>query len=74
MARIVKQPKHYPTGLADEERSTEEPILPKPAGAGRRRAVDIREILNAIRYMARTGGGWRMLPKEFPPRHRQRRS
>jgi len=25
------------------------------------------EILNAIRYMARSGGGWRMLPKDFPP-------
>lgn len=24
-------------------------------------------VLNAIRYMARPGGGWRMLPKDFPP-------
>jgi len=29
--------------------------------------VDMREVLNAIRYMTRTGGGWRMLPKDFPP-------
>ena len=29
--------------------------------------MDLREILNAIRYMARSGGGWRMLPKDFPP-------
>jgi len=28
--------------------------------------VDMREVLNAIRYMTRTGGGWRMLPKDFP--------
>ena len=34
---------------------------------GRRRSVDLREVLNAIRYMARSGGGWRMLPKDFPP-------
>ena len=27
----------------------------------------LREALNAIRCMARTGGGWRMLPKDFPP-------
>ena len=38
-----------------------------PARAGRRREIDLREVLNAIRYMARTGGGWRMLPKDFPP-------
>ena len=29
--------------------------------------LDLREILNAIRCMARSGGGWRMLPKDFPP-------
>jgi transposase len=29
--------------------------------------VDLREVLNAIRSMTRTGGGWRMLPKDFPP-------
>jgi transposase len=28
--------------------------------------VDLREVLNAIRYLARTGCGWRMLPKDFP--------
>ena len=27
----------------------------------------MREVLNAIRYMARSGGGWRMLPNDFPP-------
>jgi putative transposase len=25
--------------------------------------VNLREILNAIRYLARTGCGWRMLPE-----------
>src|SRR5690606_31945218 len=25
------------------------------------------EVLNAIRYMTRSGGDWRMLPKDFPP-------
>jgi transposase len=29
--------------------------------------VNLREILNAIRYLARTGCGWRMLPHEFGP-------
>ena len=34
---------------------------------GRKREVDLREVLNAIRYLTRSGGGWRMLPKDFPP-------
>lgn len=29
--------------------------------------MDLREILNAIRYMARSAGGWRMLPTDFGP-------
>ena len=54
--------------LTDEERARVEPFLPKPAATGRRRKVDLREVMNAIRYVARTGCGWRMLPKDFPPR------
>jgi transposase len=29
--------------------------------------VDLREVLNAIRYLARAGCGWRMLPHGFEP-------
>ncbi len=41
----------------------------RPAGArtGCPPGVDLREVLNAIRYLARAGCGWRMLPKDFPP-------
>lgn len=67
MAKIEKQTKRYPTDLTDEEWSRIEPLLPQVAKTGRRRSVDLREILNAIRYMTRSGGGWRMLPKDFPP-------
>lgn len=67
MARIEKQTKRYPTDLTDAEWAQIEPLLPKSAATGRRRRVDLREILNAIRYMTRAGGGWRMLPKDFPP-------
>ena len=41
--------------------------MPQPARQGRKPAVDLREILNAIRYLARTAGGWRMLPNHFGP-------
>src|SRR4029453_4684975 len=66
MAEIEKKPKRYPTDLTDEEWSQIEPLLPKPAKTGRRRTVDLRGVVNAIRYLARSGCGWRMLPKDFP--------
>jgi hypothetical protein len=31
------------------------------------REVDFREVINAVRYLARSGGGWRMLPIHFWP-------
>src|ERR1700757_2413642 len=67
MAAIEKRTKRYPRELADAEWERVEPLLPRPARCGRKPGVDLREILNAIRYMARSGGGWRMLPKDFPP-------
>ena len=67
MAEIERHTKRYPTDLTDAEWAHVEPFLPKPARTGRRREVDLREVLNAIRYVARTGCGWRTLPKDFPP-------
>ena len=67
MAEIERKTKRYPTDLTDEEWGTIEPFLPPPARTGRQREVALREVLNAIRYLARTGCGWRMLPKDFPP-------
>src|SRR5246127_728658 len=67
IAAIEKKTKRYPTDLTDAEWERIRPLLPRPAKRGRKPSVDLREILNAIRYMTRTGGGWRMLPKDFPP-------
>ena len=67
MADIEKKTKRYPSDLTDEEWERIAPFLPPPAKKGRKPEVDLREVLNAIRYMARSGGGWRMLPKDFPP-------
>jgi len=67
MADIEKMTKRYPTDLTDEEWERITPFLPKPASRGRKPGVDLREVLNAIRYIARTGCSWRMLPKDFPP-------
>ena len=66
MAEIEKKTKRYPTDLTDEKWARIEPFLPGAAKSGRAARTDLR-VLNAIRYLARLGGGWRMLPKDFPP-------
>jgi len=67
MADIARKTKRYPTDLTDEEWVRIEPLMPKPPKRGRKVSVDLREMLNAIRYMARSGGGLRMLPTNFGP-------
>jgi len=67
MADIARKTKRYPTDLTDEEWARIEPLMPKLLKRGRKVSVDLREMLNAIRYMARSGGGWRMLPTNFGP-------
>ena len=67
MAAIEKKTKRYPSDLTDEEWSAIEPILPGPSRRGRKRSTDLREVVNAIRYMVRSGCEWRMLPIHFPP-------
>ena len=44
-----------------------EPHLPAPQTSGRPRVHPLREILNAIFYIVRSGGAWRLLPHDFPP-------
>ncbi len=41
--------------------------MPPPCRIGRPRKTDLREVLNAVLYMASTGCQWRQLPKDFPP-------
>ena len=60
MAAIERKTKRYPSDLTDEEWARVAPLLPKPAKRGRKPDVDLREVLNAIRYMTRSGGGWRI--------------
>lgn len=65
--RAQEHGRRYPTDLSDQEWAQIEPLLPRPARTGRRRRIALREVLDAIRYLARTGCGWRMLPHDFPP-------
>ena len=57
MAEFEKKTKRYPTDLTDEEWARIAPFLPGAAKSGRPARTDLREVLNAIRYLARSGGG-----------------
>jgi putative transposase len=57
----------YPTDLSDVEWASLEPFLPSHAGTGRPRLHSLREILNAVFYIVRSGCAWRLLPHDFPP-------
>jgi putative transposase len=67
MAGFEKRAKRYPTDLTDEEWLFIQPFLPGVAKRGRRPKTDFREVLDALRYLARTCGNWRMLPNDSPP-------
>ena len=59
--------RRYSSDLTDREWSLIEPLLPKPKRLGRPRTTDLREVVNAILYLASSGCPWALLPKEFPP-------
>ena len=59
--------KPYPTGLSNAEWNYIQPHLPSPKGHGRPRTHALREILNAVFYLVRSGCSWRLLPHDFPP-------
>jgi len=57
----------YASNLTEAEWAVIEPYMPARRTLGRPRAIDLRAVLDAISYIARTGCQWRMLPKDFPP-------
>lgn len=57
----------YASDLTDREWSLIAPFMPRPRRLGRPRKTELREVLNALLYIASTGCQWRMLPKDFPP-------
>ncbi len=57
----------YPSDLTDREWALIEPLLPSAKRGGRPRTTDLREVMDAILYVASSGCQWRMLPKDFPP-------
>jgi putative transposase len=67
MAKQTKTDRHhYPSDLSDAQWATLEPLLnldpDEPA-----RVYSIRDILDAVFYLNRTGCAWRYLPSDLPP-------
>jgi putative transposase len=63
--------KLYPTDLTGEEWALLEPLIlafEDRVRPGPERAVDLREVMNTIRYLHRTGCQWRMLPHDLLPK------
>ncbi len=54
---------NYPTNVSDSQWQ----IILKYLNVDRNRKYDLREILNAILYLVKTGCQWRMLPGDFAP-------
>ena len=57
----------YPSDVTDGQWRLIEPSIPPPDPGGRPRSVNLREVVNEILYVSRTGCSWRQLPHEFPP-------
>ena len=59
----------YPSDMTDGEWARLEPLIPAAKPGGRPRTTNMREAINAILYLLRTGCPWRYLPRDgFPPR------
>jgi transposase len=58
---------HYPSDVTDAQWALIEPHIPASTG-GRPRKTDMRDVVDAILYVLRTGCQWRYLPVDFPPK------
>ena len=70
MANVTEQRKAYSTDLTDEQWAMVRPLIPGAGNAhgGRPRTVCLREVLNTILYLNRTGCQWDMLPHDLLPK------
>lgn len=62
---MKRQP--YPTDVTDDEWAFVAPYLTLMREDAPQRDYSLREVFNGLRWMARAGAGWRLLPHDFPP-------
>src|SRR3712207_3969337 len=58
----------YPSDVSDEQWRLIEPHVPAAQPGGRPRTTGMRDVVDAVLYILRTGCQWRYLPKDFPPK------
>ena len=58
----------YPSDLTDAEWEHIASLIPPAKRGGRKRTVDVREVVNGLMYVLSTGCQWRYVPKDLPPR------
>jgi len=58
----------YPSDLTDAQWAILEPLVPASKHGGRPRKVNMREVINTILYLNRTGCQWDMLPHDLLPK------
>ena len=63
---MIRKP--YPSDLNDQEWERIEPLIPPAKSGGRKRTSNMREILDGLFYVLKTGCQWDMLPHDFPPK------
>jgi putative transposase len=66
MAATPRKP--YLTDLTDDQWNLLQPLIPPAKPGGRPRAVDMREVINTLLYLNRTGCQWDMLPHDLLPK------
>ena len=66
-AQYRRESLRYASDLTDTEWSLVAAHLPACALLGRPREVELRDVVDAILYIASTGCQSRQLPKDFPP-------
>ena len=58
----------YPSDTTEEEWAQLAALIPPARRGGRKRTVNIREVLNGLLYVLSTGCQWRAIPTDLPPR------
>lgn len=61
--------KTYPSDVSDDEWAFVAPYLALMTTDAPQRVYPLREVFNGLRYIARSGAPWRMMPNDLPPWH-----
>lgn len=64
---MAKERRGYPSDVSDEEWALCAPYLALVREDAPQREHSLRAVFNALRYLVRSGCGWRMLPNDLPP-------